>query len=98
MGKSVRISEELYERISAHKRDDETMEETLRRLIGGPNPEEVAGILSDETADAIEDGLEREREADADVFREAIEDATERSRDRIAELRERARERARESE
>lgn len=65
MSKSVRLSEEFHEYIKAHKADDETMEETIRRLIGGPNPEEVAGILSDETADAIEEALARKREADA---------------------------------
>jgi len=62
MSKSVRISESLHERIRAHKRDDETMEETIRRLIGGPDPEEVAGIFSSETADAIEEGLGRKHE------------------------------------
>ena len=58
MSESVRLSEPVHEWIRAHKRDDETMEETIRRLIGGPEPEEVAGILSPETADAIENGLE----------------------------------------
>lgn len=62
MRKSVRLSEEFHEYIEAHKRADETMEDTLRRLIGGPHPEEVAGILSPETANAIEEGLERKRE------------------------------------
>ncbi|WP_197427843.1 hypothetical protein [Halogeometricum sp. CBA1124] len=38
------------------------MEETLRRLIGGPDPDEVSGILSDETADSIEAQLEKKRE------------------------------------
>lgn len=64
MSKSVRLSEEFHEYIKAHKRADETMEDTLRRLIGGPHPTEVAGILSPETADAIEEGLAGRREAD----------------------------------
>jgi hypothetical protein len=62
MSKSVRMSEELHDRIKAHKREDETMEETINRLIGGPHPEEVAGILSEETADEIEAALARKRE------------------------------------
>lgn len=61
MSKSVRLSEEFHEYVKAHKRADETMEDTLRRLIGGPHPEEVAGILSPETAEAIEEDLERRR-------------------------------------
>ncbi|MXR40758.1 hypothetical protein GRX01_05295 [Halobaculum sp. WSA2] len=58
MSKSVRISENLHERIKAHKREDETMEDTLRRLIGGPSPEDVSGILSDETAEGMRDAIE----------------------------------------
>lgn len=73
MSKSVRISEELHERIRAHKRDDETMEDTIRRLIGGPHPEEVAGILSPETADEIEESLERKREANGESKEELRE-------------------------
>ncbi|MFC6724479.1 hypothetical protein ACFQE1_08845 [Halobium palmae] len=62
MSKSFRVSPEFHEFVTAHKRDDETMEETLRRLIGGPDPDEVAGILSDETADAVEERLNEKRE------------------------------------
>lgn len=53
MSKSLRVSEELHGFIKSHNQEGETMEETLRRLIGGPHPEDVAGILSTETADAI---------------------------------------------
>jgi hypothetical protein len=40
------------------------MEETLRRLIGGPHPEDVAGILSTETAERMRERLREKREAD----------------------------------
>ena len=66
MSKSVRISEEFHEFVKAHKREDETMEETLRRLIGGPHPKDVAGILSSETATAMRDRLENKHETDAE--------------------------------
>jgi hypothetical protein len=64
VSKSVRLSEAFHEYIKSHKRDDETMEETLRRLIGGPHPEDVAGVLSSETAEAIRDRVDAKREAD----------------------------------
>ena len=73
MSKSLRLSEEFHAYIKAHKRADETMEDTLRRLIGGPHPEEVAGILSPETADAIEAGLSSKREADVESKEELRE-------------------------
>jgi hypothetical protein len=49
----------------AHNREGETMEETLRRLLGGPHLEEVAGILSPETADEVRERLEAKHERDA---------------------------------
>ncbi|MEF8901345.1 MAG: hypothetical protein V5A25_09010, partial [Halovenus sp.] len=56
-----------------HKRENETMEETLRRLIGGSHPEDVAGILSSETARAMRDRLENKRETDAEDKQELRE-------------------------
>lgn len=73
MSKSVRVSEEFHEFVKAHKREDETMEETLRRLIGGPHPEDVAGILSSETATIMRDRLEEKRESDIEDKRELRE-------------------------
>ena len=49
------------------------MEETLRRLVGGPHPEDVAGILSSETAERMRDHLEEKREADVEEKRELRE-------------------------
>lgn len=65
MSKSVRISEEFHAMIAAHNRDDETMEETMRRLIGGPDPDAVAGILSAETAATMRDRLDEKGDVDA---------------------------------
>lgn len=73
MSKSVRISEEFHEYITSHKRGDETMEETLRRLIGGPHPEEVAGILSSETANAMHGRLDTKRGTDVEGKRDLRE-------------------------
>ena len=73
MSKSVRISEEFHEFVKAHKREDETMEETLRRLIGGPHPENVAGILSSETAEHMREHLEKKRETDVEAKNELRE-------------------------
>ena len=58
MSKSVRLSEGFHAFIEAHNREGETMEETLRRLVGGPQPEDVAGILSEETAEEMRARLE----------------------------------------
>lgn len=52
MVKTIRVSEEYHAWVSAHNRADETMEETLRRMTRGPNPADVAGLLT--TAEAEE--------------------------------------------
>ena len=73
MSKSIRISEEFHEFVKTHKREGETMEETLRRHVGGPHPKDVAGILSSETAKRMRDRLEEKREADIEEKRELRE-------------------------
>lgn len=77
MSKMIRVSEAFHEHIKAHQRDDETMEETLRRLVGGPSPEVLAEIVTGGD------------EAAAEEMRRAIEAKRERGRERRAALRER---------
>lgn len=62
MSKSVRLSEEAYERLKALRREDETLSEVVVRLTGERSFLELAGILSDEQADALEDAIEDRRE------------------------------------
>lgn len=77
MVKTIRVSEEYYEWLSAHKKDDETMEETLRRLTRGPHPSDVAGLLTEEEAADAKDAVGRFRGGDRDrldAARDAFED------------------------
>jgi len=73
MTESLHVSEAFYEFVETHNGDDETVEETLRRLVGGPRPESVAGTLSSETATEMRDRLEVSREADVARKRELRE-------------------------
>lgn len=50
MTKTIRVSDEYHEWLRTHNRDDETMEDTLRRVTGGPQPDSVAGLLTDDEA------------------------------------------------
>ena len=56
----------FHEFVKAHKRENETMGETLRRLVVEPHPEDITGILSSETATAMRTRLENKRETDAE--------------------------------
>lgn len=77
MSKMIRVSEGFHERIKAHQRDDETMEETLSRLVGGPSPELLSEIIAGGDKEAAEE------------MRRAIEAKRDRGSERRAELRER---------
>ena len=64
--KSIQVSEEFHAYVKSRKRDDETMEEALIRLAGGPHPDAVAGALSDDTAEAMREAITERGRHDAD--------------------------------
>ncbi|AXG09750.1 hypothetical protein [Haloplanus rubicundus] len=66
MVKTIRVSEEYHKWLSAHKEDDETMEETLRRMTRGPHPGDVAGLLTEEEAADAKEAVNRLRGRDRD--------------------------------
>jgi predicted CopG family antitoxin len=70
MSKSIRLSEEAYERLAAHKRDDETFSEVVLRLAGERSLLELAGILDDEEADALRDTVAERRSRRGDELEE----------------------------
>lgn len=58
MSKSVRLDEDVYERIKAHKQDGETFSEAVERLIGPIPLRELGGLLSEAAVDDLEDAIE----------------------------------------
>ncbi len=79
MVKTIRVSEEYHEWLRAHNRDDETMEETLRRLTRGPDPTAVAGLLTEGEAEEAKEAVDALHERDRtrlDAAREAFEHNT----------------------
>jgi hypothetical protein len=74
MSKTIRVSEEFHELVRAHNREGETMEETLRRLTRGPDPEVLAGVVGDgdeQAAARMRAAIERKR-ANGRERREAV--------------------------
>ncbi|WP_313691652.1 antitoxin VapB family protein [Halorarum halobium] len=61
MSKSIRLSEDAYDRLAAHKREDETFSEVILRLAGERSLLELAGILSDEEAEALRNAVDERR-------------------------------------
>jgi hypothetical protein len=66
MVKTIRVSEEYHEWLTAHKEGDETMEETLRRMTRGPHPGDVAGLLTEDEADTAKTAVTDLRRRDRD--------------------------------
>lgn len=62
--RTVRLDDDVYERIRSEKREDETFSEAIERLIGGTSLLDLANTLSDEEADATREAIEESREAD----------------------------------
>lgn len=64
MAKTIRVSEAYHAVLKAHNREGETMEETLRRLMGGPDPEILAELIEPdaETSAAVRDAIARRRD------------------------------------
>ncbi|WP_380677857.1 antitoxin VapB family protein [Salinigranum sp. GCM10025319] len=66
--KTIRVSESLHAQIKAHNREGETLSETLERLVGAPLLRELAGILSDNDAEAFREAIaESHRDHDEEI-------------------------------
>jgi predicted CopG family antitoxin len=78
VSKSIRLSDEAYDRLAAHKREDETFSEVVLRLAGERSLLELADILTDEEADALREAV-RERRARRSEHLEEVAGRMERS-------------------
>jgi predicted CopG family antitoxin len=55
--RTISLDEEAYERLRAHKQEGESFSDVVKWLAGERSWSEVAGILTDEEADALEDAV-----------------------------------------
>jgi hypothetical protein len=73
MSKTIRVDEWFHSWVKTEKEPDETMSEALVRLTGapGPDPDDVAGIISPAAGERMKDRL-------ADLDRSSRDDIQER--------------------
>lgn len=71
--KTIQVSEEFYEWLKARQNDEESLEETLRRVAGGPHPSEVAGLFTPEEAEEMKEAVKRLRKRDRSRLERARE-------------------------
>jgi predicted CopG family antitoxin len=70
--RTIDLDEDVYERLSALKRDGETYSEAVERLLDGPSLLELEGILSDDEADEIRAVLDETDREDAEATDELL--------------------------
>lgn len=68
--KTVRLDDEIYERIRSEKRDDETFSEAIERLIGEVSLLDLAGSLSEAEAREAKEAISNSRAVDKRKSRE----------------------------
>jgi len=62
--RNVRLTEEAYRRLKRRKRPGESFSDTVERIAGERSLLELAGLLTDEEADAMRDAIgERDRQS-----------------------------------
>ena len=59
--KTVSLSDDAYERLAAEKREGESFSDVVRRLTDCVSLSDFRGVLSDETADKIEEHVVQSR-------------------------------------
>lgn len=68
--KTIRLDDEIYERIKAEKRQDETFSEAIERLIGEVSLLELADGLRGDAETDVKAAIRRSRNADRRSWRD----------------------------
>lgn len=74
MSHQIRLEDDVYERIKANKRDDESFSDAVARLIGGRSLRDLRDVFDDDQVTEMRDAIETADRAD----REAVRDVAER--------------------
>jgi len=73
--RTISITEEAYERLKTRKEKNESFTDVINRITGKVSIMELAGILSNEEADKLENHIKERRKASreyADNIRESL--------------------------
>lgn len=73
MSHQVRLDDDVYERIKANKRDDESFSDAVERLIGGRSLRELREVFDKEQVREMRDVIEDADRRDRDEVREVAE-------------------------
>lgn len=71
--KTISLADDAYERLRAEKREGESFSDVVRRLTEGVELSEYYGMLSEDTADELEDAVAERRKERNDLRRNRLE-------------------------
>ncbi|WP_336330936.1 antitoxin VapB family protein [Haloarcula sp. CGMCC 1.2071] len=73
MSHQVRLEDDVYERIKANKRDDESFSDAVGRLIGGRSLRDLRDVFDEDQVTEIRDAIEQADQDDCDEVRDVAE-------------------------
>ena len=73
MSRQVRLDDDVYERIKANKRADESFSDAVERLIGGRSLRELRHVFDGEAVDRMRKAIEAADRADRENVRQVAD-------------------------
>lgn len=73
MSHQIRLEDDVYERIKAHKRDDESFSEAVERLIGRRSLRELRDVFTDGQVAEMRQAIDKADEEDVEAVRDVAD-------------------------
>lgn len=73
MSHQIRLEDDVYERIKANKREDESFSDAVDRLIEGRSLRDLRGVFSEDQVNEMRSAVEAADDMDRDEVREVAE-------------------------
>jgi predicted CopG family antitoxin len=73
MSHQIRLEDDVYERIKANKRDDESFSDAVERLIGGQSLRDLRDVFDEDQVGEMRDAIKTADREDRDEVRETAE-------------------------
>lgn len=70
--KTISLSEDAYNKLKALKKDNESFSDVVRKVTKTSNISKFHGVLSDDTADEIEESIRKNREDNLERHSERV--------------------------
>ncbi|WP_435097253.1 antitoxin VapB family protein [Halorubrum sp. N11] len=70
MSHQVRLKDDVYERIKANKRDDESFSDAVSRLIGDRSLRDLREVFDEDQVSEMRDAIETADQSDREEVRE----------------------------